>query len=206
MIQRNAVIERLKYLLKVPVAINRINNSTVASRARETLADTIEPYRWSDKQLATFVDDGISELKGIRSDVERLGYAPDAFTSPVANYTVYRALAVDNDAQNNNGTLSDKYLAIFREQAAGMPYYFSDEQLAEFADKSVTLIISRRPELRISANGTIKDITADDNYYDLPERFFQAVVDGAASFAAAHSKNEQSQYFFEQFNGALQTI
>lgn len=206
MILRNTVIDKLKYLLKIPSASKSIDHSEIAQRAREILADTVTPYRWSDEQLADFANDGVSEIKTLRADVELMTDVPYQFTSAISNYVVYRAFALDNDAQNNNGAISDKYLNIFREQSAVVKYFFTNEKLAEFADDAVDLIISRRPELRIAADGTLKTSIIADSAYDLPERFTDVIVSGAAASAAAHSKNEMAQYFSEQFTGALQTI
>lgn len=206
MILRNTVIDKLKYLLKIPSADQSIDHAEIAQRAREILADTVTPYRWSDEQLADFANDGVSEIKTLRADVDLMTDVPYQFTSAISNYVVYRAFALDNDAQNNNGAISDKYLNIFREQSAVVKYFFTNEKLAEFADDAVDIIISRRPELRIADDGTLKTSIITNSEYDLPERFTDVIVSGAAASAAAHSKNEMAQYFSEQFTGALQTI
>lgn len=139
MIARNTIIEKLKYLLKVPDTADSINPAEIVLRAREILADTITPYRWSDNQLTSFVNDGVSELKNLRADVENMVNIPHHFTSALANYTVYRAFALDNDAQNNNGAISDKYMNLFREQSAAVKYFFTDEQLTDFIQEAVNL-------------------------------------------------------------------
>ena len=206
MILRNTAIDKLKYLLKIPSALKSIDHAEIVLRAREILADTITPYRWSDEQLTDFADDGVSEIKTLRADVDLLTDVPCQFTSALSNYVVYRAFALDNDAQNNNGAISDKYLNIFREQSDAVKYFFTDEKLNEFADDAVDVIISRRPELRLAADGTLKNSIVTDTGYDLPERFTDVIVSGAAASAAAHAKNEMAQYFSEQFTGALQSI
>lgn len=206
MINRSAIIDKAKFLLKIPSGVESINAAEIITRARENLADTIEPYRWSDEQLTGFVDAGIAELKNMRSDVERMESTPDAFTSALANYTVYRSLAIDNDAQNNNGALSDKYMALFRDQANAVQYFFTDEHLSQFADDTVDIVIARRPELRINADGSLKPSVTSAESFDLPTRYTDLIAHGTAARAAIHAKNEQAQYFFEQFNGALQLI
>lgn len=206
MIIQSTVIGRLQYLLKVPQQSNLLDVTEVCSRARENLADTVTPYRWSAEQLAEFVSDGAAELKTIRSDVALLDNIPDAFSSALANYTVYRALALDNDAQNNNGALSDKYLNLFISQASAVPFFFTDEQLEKFADETVTDLIAKRPELRLSAGEALKENIKVTDGWDLPERFADAVTFGAAGRAALHSRNDTANYFFEQYNGALKTI
>jgi hypothetical protein len=142
----------------------------------------------------------------MRSDVALLDNVPASFEPAVTNYCVYRALALDNDAQNNNGALSDKYLNLFISQTKAVPYFFTEEQLGIFADDTVTDIISKRPELRISADGTIKENIKTADGWDLPDRFIDAVVSGAAGRAAAHSRDDSANYFFDQYNGALRTI
>lgn len=206
MIQRSTVIDKLNYLLKIPDATRSIEPGEIVLRAREILADTIVPYRWGDEQLSEFVNDGVSEIKNLRADVERMTSVPHPFTSALSNYVVYRAFSIDNDAQNNNGAISDKYMNLFREQAAAIKYFFTEDDLTEFIDEAVNLIIARRPELRIAENGTLKTAIIVNSEYDLPERFTDVIVSGAAAKAAAHSKNEMAQYFSEQFTGALQTI
>jgi hypothetical protein len=190
----------------VPQQSHLLDVTEVSSRARENLADTVTPYRWSAEQLAEFVSDGAEELKTIRSDVALLDNIPDAFSSALANYTVYRALALDNDAQNNNGALSDKYLNLFISQANSVPFFFTAEQLEKFADETVTDLIAKRPELRLSAGETLKENIKVTDGWDLPERFADAVIFGAAGRAALHSRNDTANYFFEQYNGALRTI
>lgn len=206
MINRSTIIDRLKYLLKIPDATKVIDHLEIVARSRETLADTIEPYRWGDEQLTEFVNDGVSELKNMRADVERMVSVPHSFTSALSNYTVYRAFAIDNDAQNNNGAISDKYMNLFREQSSAINYFFTDEQLTGFINETIDVLISRRPELRISDTGTLKSNIESDGNYDLPAKFGDCIAHGAAGRAAYHAKNDQAQYFFEQFNGALQTI
>ena len=206
MIQRSTIIDKLNYLLKIPDATRSIEPGEIVLRAREILADTIVPYRWSDEQLSEFVNDGVSEIKNLRADVERMTSVPHPFTSALSNYVVYRAFSIDNDAQNNNGAISDKYMNLFREQAAAIKYFFTEDDLTEFIDEAVNLIIARRPELRIAENGTLKTAIIVNSEYDLPERFTDIIVAGAAAKAAAHSKNEMAQYFSDQFSGALQTI
>ena len=206
MIIQSTVIGRLQYLLKVPQQSNLLDVAEVSSRARENLADTVTPYRWSAEQLAEFVSDGAEELKTMRSDVALLDNIPDAFSSAIANYTVYRALALDNDAQNNNGALSDKYLNLFISQANAVPFFFTAEQLEKFSDETVTDLIAKRPELRISAGETLKEKIKVTDGWDLPERFADAVIFGAAGRAALHSRNDAANYFFEQYNGALKAI
>jgi hypothetical protein len=206
MIIQSTVIDRLQYLLKVPQQSHLLDVAEVCSRARENLADTVTPYRWSAEQLAEFVSDGAAELKTMRSDVALLDNIPDAFSSALANYTVYRALALDNDAQNNNGALSDKYLNLFISQANSVPFFFTAEQLEKFADETVTDLIAKRPELRLSAGETLKENIKVTDGWDLPERFADAVIFGAAGRAALHSRNDTANYFFEQYNGALRTI
>lgn len=210
MIQRDTLVNKLKFILKIPDSITKAVAEVITARARETLADTVEPFRWSQEQLNSFVASGISDLKNIRSDVEELGYAPDAFTSALANYTVYRALALDNDAQNNNGALSDKFFTLFKQQSEEVKYFFTDSQLEDFSDQSTIDLVSLRPELRISGDGTLKAQikTTSENMvsYDIPERFTDAIAFGAAFIAAVHSKNDNANYFREQFQGALKIV
>jgi hypothetical protein len=210
MIQRDTLVNKLKFILKIPDSITKAVAEVITARARETLADTVEPFRWSQEQLNSFVASGISDLKNIRSDVEELGYAPDAFTSALANYTVYRALALDNDAQNNNGALSDKFFALFKQQSEEVKFFFTDSQLEDFSDQSAIDLVSLRPELRIAGDGTLKAQikTTSENMvsYDIPERFTDAIAFGAAFIAAVHSKNDTANYFREQFQGALQIV
>ena len=215
-ISQNTVTGRLQFLLKVPATISYLSSSNVISRARENLADTVTPYRWSVEQLAEFVSDGIRELKTLRSDLKDRtdsnipdatdSNIPDCFESAIANYTVYRALALDNDAQNNNGALSDKYFGLFNSQAAAVPYIFTDVELQKFTQEAVTDLIARRPELRITADNTLKENINVSGGYDLPERFTDAICFFAAYRAAIHSKNEIANYFLEQYQGALNTI
>lgn len=208
MISQSTVTDKLQYLLKVPPFDSSLLVENVIYRARENLADTVTPYRWTDEQLAEFVSGGTRELKTMRSDLKdrQNNEIPDAFESALANYTVYRALALDNDAQNNNGALSDKYYNLFLSQSAAVPFFFTIDNLGQYADEAVLDLVSRRPELRITANNTLKEqIIVDDNY-DLPERFTDAICFFAAYRAAMHSKNETANYFLEQYQGALNTI
>lgn len=212
MIFQSAVIDKLQYLLKTPSADSSLSVTTVYSRARENLADTVAPYRWTDEQLAEFVNGGTAELKNLRSDVAKLDTVPGQFESALANYCVYRALALDNDAQNNNGALSDKYFNLFISQANAVPFFFTDAQLGQFADETVLDLTSKRTDLRISADETLKSTIKIDDAdpamvkYDLPERYLDTVVFGAAGRAAVHSKNDTANYFFEQYNNSLRTI
>lgn len=210
MISQNTVTDKLQYLLKVPFSISLLSESKVISHARESLADTVTPYRWAVDQLTEFVGDGIRELKVLRSDLREYENTeiPDCFESAIANYVVCRALALDNDAQNNNGALSDKYFNLFNAQAAAVPFLFTEKELEEFTKEAVTDLISRRPELRIKADNTLKeDIYLEGTgQYDLPERFTDAICFFAAYRAAMHSKNEIANYFLEQYQGALNAI
>lgn len=208
MISQNTVTDKLQYLLKVPFSYSLLSEEKVISHARESLADTKTPYRWSDEQLAEFVSDGIRELKVLRSDLREYKNTeiPDCFESALANYVVCRALALDNDAQNNNGALSDKYFNLFNAQAAAVPFLFTVDELEEFTKEAVTDLISRRPELRIKADNTLKEDINVSGGYDLPERFTDAICFFAAYRAAIHSKNEIANYFLEQYQGALNTI
>lgn len=210
MIIRSAIVEKLHFTLKTLSPTTSITPTDVISRSRETLADTVAPYRWSDNQLEEFLDDGVTDLRTFRSDVTELANIPEAFASALANYVVSRAFALDNDAQNNNGQLSDKYLALFMSQAAAVPFYFTDEQLGQYADETVLDLVSKRPELRIDADGALKEkirtVNEDSIEYDLPERFTDGIVFGAAGRAAVHAKNDAASYFFEQYNGAVKTI
>lgn len=211
MIFQNAVIGRLQYLLKVPPAVSSLSAEAVYSRARENLADTVAPYRWSEEQLAEFVGGGVAELKTLRSDVARLDDVPSAFESALANYAVYRALALDNDAQNNNGALSDKYYGLFVSQLNAVPFFFTKDQLAQYADEAVLDIASKRTDLRITADGSLKehiklDADVENICYDLPERYTDAIAFCAAGRAAFHSKNDSANYFFEQYNAMLRTV
>lgn len=206
MIQRSTIVDKLKYLLKIPDATRNIEPGEIVLRAREILADTIVPYRWGDEQLSEFINDGVSEIKNLRADVERMTAIPHSFTSALSNYAVYRAFSIDNDAQNNNGAISDKYMNLFREQASAIKYFFTEEDLTEFIAEAVNLIIARRPELRIAADGSLKTEIIVNEDYDLPERFTDVIVDGAGAKAAAHSKNEMAQYYSDKFAQGLQTI
>jgi hypothetical protein len=210
MISQNTVTDKLQYLLKVPFSISLLSEEKVISHARESLSDTVTPYRWEDTLLEEFVSDGIRELKVLRSDLREYDNTeiPDAFESAIANYTVYRALALDNDAQNNNGALSDKYFGLFNSQAAAVPFLFTVDELEKFTQEAVTDLIARRPELRITADNTLKENIYLDGtgQYDLPERFADAICFFAAYRAAVHSKNELANYFLEQYQGALTAI
>lgn len=210
MIFQSAVIDKLQYLLKIPSADSSLSVTNVYSRARENLADTVAPYRWTDEQLAEFVNGGTAELKNLRSDVAKLNAVPGQFESALANYCVYRALALDNDAQNNNGALSDKYFNLFVSQTNAVPFIFTDAQLGQYADETVLDLVSKRTDLRIDAEENLKEhIKLDDTEiirYDLPERYTDTIVFGAAGRAAVHSKNDSANYFFEQYNNSLRTI
>ena len=205
MISVDTATGRLQYLLKVPPADRLLDVEAVYSRARENLADTVAPYRWTDEQLAEFVDGGITELTTMRSDIARMDDVPENFTAALANYTTYRALALDNDAQNNNGALSDKYLNLFISQTNAVPYFFTKEQFEKFIEETVTDLIAKRPELRISADNHLKEIFTITGDYDVPERFTDTIVFGAAGRAAVHSKNDSANYFFEQYNSGVKT-
>jgi hypothetical protein len=208
MISQNTVTDKLQYLLKVPFSYSLLSEEKVISHARETLADTVTPYRWSGTQLEEFVGDGIRELKVLRSDLREYDNTeiPDCFESAIANYVVCRALALDNDAQNNNGALSDKYFNLFNAQAAAVPFLFTVKELEQFTKEAVTDLISRRPELRIKADNTLKENINVSGGYDLPDRFTDAICFFAAHRAAVHSKNELANYFLEQYQGALTAI
>jgi hypothetical protein len=208
MISKNSIIERLQYLLKVPETGTTLDRDKTVSRARETLADTISPYRWSDEQLSQFLDDGVSEIKNLRSDMDNwTGIIPDAFRQAIANYVVHRALALDNDAQNNNGALSDKFLQLFTSQAGAIPYFFTEAQLAEYTDLAVEKLIAQRTDLRIADDGSLKIEIILSGDYDLPERFAEIIADYAAFLAAFHAKdNASAEFFINLYNGGVATL
>jgi hypothetical protein len=211
MINQSAVIGKLHFTLKIPTDTTSINTNEVISRARENLADTVPPFRWSDEQLAEFADGGMIELHNMRSDLDRMDAVPKAFTSPLANYVVYRALALDNDMQNNNGALSDKYLNLFIQQTAAIQYFFTDEQLGEYVDAAVLDLASVRPDLRIADGNILKEkirIVNNDKSisYDLPERYTDALTYHAAANACQHSKNDAMNFYFEKYQGAWKTV
>lgn len=210
MIDRNTIVEQVKFLLKSPVDSTELKTENVVSRAREILADTIEPYRWSNEQLEKFAGDGVLELRKIRSDVDNSGTVTTLFLSALANYCVYRALALDNDAQNNNGALSDKFFNAFVSLANSAPYKFDAEKLGSFANKALDELIAKRSDLRIAENGEVKSsviVSIDKRpFFDIPDRFADAVAHLAAYYAALHSKNDAAQYFLEQFQEAVSAL
>lgn len=208
MISKTSTIEKLRYILKVPETGTALDSSKTISRARETLADTIAPYRWSDEQLSQFLDDGIAEIKNLRSDMDNwLGVIPDAFRQALANYIVHRALALDNDAQNNNGALSDKFLQLFTSQAGAIKHFFTDSQLEEYADLAVEKLIAQRTDLRIGDNGELKTEIILADKYDLPERFTEVIADYAAFLASFHAKdNAGAEFFVNLYNQGVATL
>jgi hypothetical protein len=208
MIDRNTVVEKIKYLLKVPAVSEAIDRSKTVLRARELLADTIEPYRWSDAQLTEYFNDGISEIKNMRSDMDGWsGDIPDAFQSANVNYIVYRALALDNDAQNNNGALSDKFFTIFSSQVNAIKYFFTDLQISKYADDAAAYLVSSRSDLRLNSDGTLKKDVITNERYDFPDRFIDALAYYAAFCGAIHANmDKDAEYMINQYKGAVSTL
>lgn len=208
MIQKTTVIAKVKYLLKVPETDSALDTSNTISRAREILADTIAPYRWSDEQLSNYLNDGISEIKNMRSDMDGWsGDIPDAFQSANVNYIVYRALALDNDAQNNNGALSDKFFAIFSSQVNAIKYFFTDLQISRYADDAAVYLVSSRSDLRLNSDGTLKKDIITNERYDFPDRFIDALAYYAAFCGAIHANmDKDAEYMINQYKGAVSTL
>lgn len=207
MIDRNTVVDKIKYLLKVPSDTAAINSESTIKRAREILADTIEPYRWSDEQLTEYFNDGISEIRNLRSDMTEYDQIPDAFQAANANYIVYRALAIDNDAQNNNGALSDKFLSLFTSQINSVKYFFTDTQIFKYADTAADYLIAGRSDLRINNDGTLKKNIITQEGYDFPDRFIDAIAYYAAFCGAVHAnEHDRAEYFISQYKGAVSTL
>jgi hypothetical protein len=207
MIEQSAILRKLHFTLKIiPDQTAAIDMDDVITRARETLADTVAPFRWGAEQLAEFAEGGSAELKILRSDAARMNIVHEAFTTAIANYIVYRALALDNDAQNNNGALSDKYYTLFASAASSVPYFFSESELEQFVSETITDLIAKRTDLRISDDGELKTSIISSSAYDLPERFEDTIVYGAAGRAAIHAKNDAASYFFEQYNAGVTNL
>jgi hypothetical protein len=211
MINQSAAIDKLLFILKVPSADTPIDTDKVITHARENLADTVAPFRWSQEQLAEFVNGGLTELRVMRSDVASMPDVPEQFTSPIANYVVCRALALDNDAQNNNGALSDKYYTFFAQQAAAVQYFFTREKLGKYLDDAVTELTSVRPDLRIADDGSLKETIRQQDQggsvrYDLPEKFLDVIVCHAAYNACQQSSNSDVNFYLDKFQGAWKTI
>jgi hypothetical protein len=182
---RKAVIRRVLDVLRPPAAGAALANSSVTSRAREVLSDTVPPFRWSDKQLAEFVSDGLRELKTIRDDIGDT--VPDNFESAIANYTVYRALALDNDAQNNNGALSDKYLNLFISQVQTVRRFFSESKIGDLVNEGIKQLMSMRSDLTSAA--------------DVPEEFSDALADYALARANEISgDNASKDHYYALFS------
>lgn len=207
MIPLSTLAAHVRELLKAPDEYPAIVPASAIARARELLADTIAPYRWSDSQLIGYSDDGLTELAKIRSDVAESG-ASTAYTAALANYITYRALALDNDAQNNNGALSDKFFNLFTSLSAATPYYFTDAQLTAYLKEAARQLAALRPELRLDDEGTVMndlyiEATATTPAgFSVPDRFGDALAFFAAYRGAVHSKNDLANYFVEQFNSA----
>lgn len=206
MINRSNVIKNVRFLLKTPTVKIPLEETETVSKAREILADTASPYRWSDTSLLAYLNDGIYELKKRRPDVDALGYATQLYSAPLVNYIVYRALALDNDAQNNNGALSDKFFALFVNGAAEVVFDFSDDTLGEYCDDAVKMIIALRPDLRIDNNGALIDDVFTNGGYLLPERFADAIAFYAARQGALHSANSMAELFDAQFKNQIGTV
>jgi hypothetical protein len=210
MINQSAAIGKLHFILKTPVSTPPADTKEITSRARENLADTVPPFRWSQEQLAEFVGGGMAELRNMRSDLKEIEDVPEIFSPALANYVTYRALALDNDAQNNNGALSDKYFSLFISQVSAIPYIFTDERLGKYLDTAASLLVSLRPDLRIGDGGKIKEnirIAGDDGKvsYDLPERFADVIIYSAAADASQQGASDMANYFSDKFQGAWRT-
>lgn len=206
MILLSDLVAKVRELLKVPGTRAAFVNADAVSRARELLADTTAPYRWSDTQLTAFCGDGLTELAKIRSDVATSG-ASTEYTAAVANYIVYRALALDNDAQNNNGALSDKFFNLFTTLTSATPYYFTEAQITAYLKEASRQLATLRPELRIGDDGVMTDLYVEATAtspagFSVPVRFGDALAFFAAYRGAVHSKNDLANYFVEQFNSA----
>ena len=203
MIDLSTLAAHVRELLKALDEYPAIVSADAISRARELLADTVAPYRWSDAPLTGYFGDGLTELKKLRSDVAVSG-ASTAYTAALANYITYRALALDNDAQNNNGALSDKFFNLFTTLSAAAPYYFTDAQIADYLKESARQMAAMRPELRVNASGEVVTDFYNETAagFDLPDRFADALAFFAAYRGAVHSKNDLANYFIEQFNSA----
>lgn len=102
----------------------------IITRARETLFDTTEPYRWSNEEFLRWLTDGLRELWVRRPDafyVTAIVTTPpaavtltaasvpalDAFTQPLADYLCFRAFMRDSDdaASANRAQLHLKLFA-----------------------------------------------------------------------------------------------
>lgn len=203
MIPLSTLAAHVRELLKAPDAYPAISPADSVARARELLADTVAPYRWGDDQLAEYAGDGLTELAKLRSDVAVSG-ASTAYTAALANYITSRALALDNDAQNNNGALSDKFFNLFTSLSGAAPYYFTDAQITDYLKEAARQLGTLRPELRVNASGEVVTDFYNETAsgFNLPDRFADALDFFAAYRGAVYSKNDLANYFIEQFNSA----
>ena len=196
MFTSQSVINLLKIRLKSAVNTVELSNTVVVSRTREILADTVQPYRWIDTQINGFISDGLIELAKMRSDIARNGNKPitSDFEAALSYYAASRALALDNDLQNNNGALSDKLFKMFVELTDVAPYFFEDELLNDYISNAVNLLISIRPDLKLGADGKIIDPMISDGKISLPVQFQPAIVEYAAALGFCQSgKHDEYQ-------------
>lgn len=195
---KSTILSAVKKQLGYPDGAGNITAAEVQSAAREILTDTIEAYRWSDAQLAGFVNDGIRDIRERRYDArfnadgtERTATEVDStfageidlhntYKLPLTHYTVFRAFELDADDQSNNAGLSEAELKLYVEGTGNAPYNYLDDDLTEWLVDSLRTIKELRPEFFLNDDFEVDDeemvFDTDDDEIILPDRLQKAIV------------------------------
>ena len=163
-----------------------LERSIVLEQARELLADSIEPYRWPDDQLIRFYDQGLLEVDKLRNDIAGTSDVTGDFAAALGCYVASRAVAQDNDYQQNNGALSEKLFSRFVELTMAAPFHWQSSDLEEYAGQGIEEIRKLRNDIGMEGTVTV-EFTEALGYY-IASRAFNLDHDQKANNGAVSDR------------------
>lgn len=193
MIKASEVISsvRLK-LLSSPVseaAFVLIILSTIFDKVRESLSDTVEPYRWNN--LDGWGQQGIGDIKQKRIDasyayngtVLAASEIRDSFASALYHYVLARAYDKDAGISGNNLSLSQENDKHYLDILGSVSYFYPATILLDGINNGIQAIIRYRPDVLLTGTGLMRDpelIKVVDDNIDLDAGFKNALINYCA--------------------------
>ena len=196
-IVKSEVLDSVKIKLQARQS-SLLNPSSVISNVRESLGDTVAPYRWSDSSLDSFLQLGIDDIKQRRDDS---GTVSDSFAPALYFYVLARAYDADSGISDNNTALSQINDKRYLENLNSVLYFYSDSTLNDAIDEGIVDIKQKRSDANYSYAGSVLASS------QLRDSFFPAlcfyVLARAYSDNNVNFSQEQDKRYLENLSSVL---
>ncbi len=186
-----------------------INQTEILKEVRYKLDDSVSPYRWSDEDLKSYINEGIRDILLKRSDCAKKNTSMirDKFSSALVAYAA--ACAFEHEAEDkNDAERRNFYWEKYQAELRAVPFRWETEALVAFAASGIREVIRRRVDCR---SVVLDSEISDSSTLPISDKFENAIIHYILSRALEESldypnASEKYKLHRERFLEEIQSV